>query len=161
MIPESSLCIHPGKAVWTIYIDAVCINYDGNAFDATLLAMVASLSNSQCEPPALMVTHYAPTITHPSWQHVCPKQPTTRKGIQRSAPDKRRSLWTFKTFQSPWPSGYSIRACISVEFVYQCLLVFLGPTLSQIRPRSKNPYWTRMLRSSCKETRPSLSLKVA
>lgn len=47
MIPESSLCIHPGKAVWTIYIDAVCINYDGNAFDATLLAMVASLSTSQ------------------------------------------------------------------------------------------------------------------
>lgn len=28
-------------------MDAVCINYDGNAFDATLLAMVAALKNSK------------------------------------------------------------------------------------------------------------------
>ena len=47
MIPETSLIIHPGKAVWTIYIDAVCINYDGNPLDATLLAMVAALNNSE------------------------------------------------------------------------------------------------------------------
>ncbi|KAJ8596856.1 hypothetical protein M405DRAFT_756868 [Rhizopogon salebrosus TDB-379] len=42
----SSLCIHPGKAVWTLYVDATCINYDGNAFDATLLAMLAALRNT-------------------------------------------------------------------------------------------------------------------
>jgi exosome complex component RRP43 len=41
-----SLCIHPGKAVWVLYVDATCINYDGNAFDATLMAMVAALKNS-------------------------------------------------------------------------------------------------------------------
>ncbi len=31
-----------------LYVDATCINYDGNAFDATLLAMVAALKNSEC-----------------------------------------------------------------------------------------------------------------
>ncbi|KAF4619699.1 hypothetical protein D9613_004763 [Agrocybe pediades] len=41
-----ALVIHPGKAVWVIYVDATCINYDGNAFDATLLAMVAALKNT-------------------------------------------------------------------------------------------------------------------
>ncbi|KAG6917662.1 hypothetical protein DXG01_001637 [Tephrocybe rancida] len=46
ILPLESLCIHPGKAVWVIYVDATCINYDGNVFDATLLAMVAALKNS-------------------------------------------------------------------------------------------------------------------
>ena len=45
-LPLSSLCIHRGKSVWVLYVDATCINYDGNAFDATLLAMVAALKNS-------------------------------------------------------------------------------------------------------------------
>lgn len=48
IIPLSSLCIHRGKSVWVLYVDATCINYDGNAFDATLLAMVAALKNSTC-----------------------------------------------------------------------------------------------------------------
>jgi exosome complex RNA-binding protein Rrp42 (RNase PH superfamily) len=50
MIDPDSLCIQPGKAVWTIYVDAVCINFDGNAFDATILAMGAALSNSEHIP---------------------------------------------------------------------------------------------------------------
>ncbi|KAG0696798.1 ribosomal protein S5 domain 2-type protein [Suillus ampliporus] len=41
-----SLCIHPGKAVWTLYVDCTCINYDGNAFDAALLAMLGALRNT-------------------------------------------------------------------------------------------------------------------
>ncbi|PPQ94826.1 hypothetical protein CVT25_007463 [Psilocybe cyanescens] len=45
-LPLESLCIHPGKAAWVLYVDATCINYDGNAFDATLLAMVAALRNT-------------------------------------------------------------------------------------------------------------------
>lgn len=47
MLSLSSLCIHPGKAAWVLYVDATCINYDGNAFDATLIAMVAALKNSE------------------------------------------------------------------------------------------------------------------
>ncbi|WVW81134.1 hypothetical protein I302_103125 [Kwoniella bestiolae CBS 10118] len=44
-IPPSSLVISPGKSVWAIYIDVVCINYDGNAFDAAVLAVMAALRN--------------------------------------------------------------------------------------------------------------------
>ena len=46
VLSTSSLCIEPGKSVWVLYVDATCINYDGNAFDATLVAMVAALKNS-------------------------------------------------------------------------------------------------------------------
>ncbi|EIW61518.1 uncharacterized protein TRAVEDRAFT_35012 [Trametes versicolor FP-101664 SS1] len=46
VVSTKSLCIEPGKAVWVLYVDATCINYDGNAFDATLLAMVAALKST-------------------------------------------------------------------------------------------------------------------
>ncbi|QRW16551.1 3' exoribonuclease family domain-containing protein [Rhizoctonia solani] len=42
-IDPKTLCIHTGKAAWVIYVDAVCINYDGNILDATMLAVVAAL----------------------------------------------------------------------------------------------------------------------
>jgi len=45
IIPTKSLCIRSGKFVWVLYVDATCINYNGNAFDATLLAMVSALKN--------------------------------------------------------------------------------------------------------------------
>jgi exosome complex component RRP43 len=45
VISLDSLCIQPGKAVWVLYVDVTCINYDGNAFDAALVAMVAALKN--------------------------------------------------------------------------------------------------------------------
>ncbi|KAI0784898.1 ribosomal protein S5 domain 2-like protein [Abortiporus biennis] len=47
LISTTSLCIERGKSVWVLYVDATCINYDGNAFDAALLAMVAALKNTQ------------------------------------------------------------------------------------------------------------------
>ncbi|KAI0340831.1 hypothetical protein BDW22DRAFT_1378258 [Trametopsis cervina] len=46
ILSTKSLCIHRGKAAWVLYVDATCINYDGNVFDATLLAMVAALQNT-------------------------------------------------------------------------------------------------------------------
>ncbi|KAF9225023.1 hypothetical protein BS17DRAFT_779465 [Gyrodon lividus] len=46
ILPLSTLCISSGQAVWCLYIDATCINYDGNAFDAALLAIVAALGNT-------------------------------------------------------------------------------------------------------------------
>jgi exosome complex component RRP43 len=49
-VPLSSLCICPRKAVWALYIDVVCINYDGNAFDAAVLAVMAALRSSKCLP---------------------------------------------------------------------------------------------------------------
>jgi len=47
ILPLSSLIIHPGKAAWVLYVDATCINYDGNALDAALIAMVAALKNTK------------------------------------------------------------------------------------------------------------------
>ncbi|KAJ7127018.1 ribosomal protein S5 domain 2-type protein [Mycena epipterygia] len=46
IISLKSLVIHPSKAVWVLYVDATCINYDGNVFDAALIAMVAALRNT-------------------------------------------------------------------------------------------------------------------
>lgn len=46
-IPLTSLCIQPGRAAWVLYIDATCINYDGNVFDAALLAMTSALKNTR------------------------------------------------------------------------------------------------------------------
>jgi len=45
MVPLSSLSIYPGKSAWALYVDATVINYDGNVFDAALLAMVCALRN--------------------------------------------------------------------------------------------------------------------
>ncbi|TFY70628.1 hypothetical protein EVG20_g2365, partial [Dentipellis fragilis] len=47
VLPLTTLCIEPGKAAWVLYVDATCINYDGNAFDAALLGMVAALRNTR------------------------------------------------------------------------------------------------------------------
>ncbi|CED82792.1 Exosomal 3'-5' exoribonuclease complex, subunit Rrp43 [Phaffia rhodozyma] len=47
ILPLSSLCIEKGKSAWVLYIDAVCINYDGNVWDACLLAVVAALRNTR------------------------------------------------------------------------------------------------------------------
>lgn len=47
VVPTTSLCIEKGKAAWVLYIDVTCINYDGNPMDATLLAVMAALRNSE------------------------------------------------------------------------------------------------------------------
>ncbi|KAG2226974.1 hypothetical protein INT45_006381 [Circinella minor] len=44
IFPLESLCIEQGKAVWVLYADIVCLNYDGNILDASLLALTAALS---------------------------------------------------------------------------------------------------------------------
>ncbi|KAL0074396.1 exosome component 8-like protein [Phycomyces blakesleeanus] len=45
VVPLESLCIESGKAVWVLYADIVCLNYDGNIIDASLLALVTALKN--------------------------------------------------------------------------------------------------------------------
>lgn len=52
--------------MWVLYVDATCINYDGNAFDATLLAMVAALKNSTCpvlRRPAILLGYTFPAYS--------------------------------------------------------------------------------------------------
>ncbi|TPX62720.1 hypothetical protein SpCBS45565_g06952 [Spizellomyces sp. 'palustris'] len=41
----SDLCIEEGRAVWVLYADIVCLNYEGNAMDAAMLALVAALQH--------------------------------------------------------------------------------------------------------------------
>jgi hypothetical protein len=70
------LCIHPERAAWVLYVDATCINYDGNAFDAALIAMVAALKNSNSFTklvflacPLLTVDLVSPNNSDPSKGH--------------------------------------------------------------------------------------------
>jgi exosome complex component RRP43 len=46
LLPLDTLCIASGRAAWCLYVDATCLNYDGNAFDAALVAIMAALGNS-------------------------------------------------------------------------------------------------------------------
>lgn len=47
VLPLSSLVIEPGKAVWVVYLDIVCLNYDGGILDAAVLASVGALKNRE------------------------------------------------------------------------------------------------------------------
>ncbi|UZJ51794.1 hypothetical protein CBS101457_001114 [Exobasidium rhododendri] len=43
----SSLVISKGVSSWCLYVDLVCLSYDGNAFDAALLAINAALRDAR------------------------------------------------------------------------------------------------------------------
>ncbi|RUS34351.1 ribosomal protein S5 domain 2-type protein [Jimgerdemannia flammicorona] len=43
----TDLCIEPSKAVWVLYADVLCLSYDGNVLDASLLALVSALLDLQ------------------------------------------------------------------------------------------------------------------
>ncbi|KAK4704086.1 exosome complex component RRP43, partial [Phenoliferia sp. Uapishka_3] len=43
VLPLSSLLIEPSKAAYVVYLDVVCLNYDGGVLDAALIACVAAL----------------------------------------------------------------------------------------------------------------------
>ncbi|KAG1445565.1 hypothetical protein G6F56_009868 [Rhizopus delemar] len=45
VFPLESLCIEEGKAVWVLYADIVCLNYDGNVLDAGLLSLTTALKD--------------------------------------------------------------------------------------------------------------------
>jgi len=123
ILPLSSLCIHPAKSAWVLYVDAICINYDGNAFDAALIAMVAALKNSTYHPllPVLAFTS--------SFQHTSQKPRTTPKQGVRYA--RARSKSPCKSNAPPYPclSAYSTRTCIFLP---------LSPLHSYVGPADPN-----------------------
>lgn len=57
ILPLSSLVIEPGKAVWVVYIDVVCLNYDGGVLDAAVLAAVGALRNRALTPSCVPKGH--------------------------------------------------------------------------------------------------------
>lgn len=46
LFSADELCIADKQSVWVIYADIVCLDYDGNILDASLLALVHALK--QC-----------------------------------------------------------------------------------------------------------------
>jgi exosome complex RNA-binding protein Rrp42 (RNase PH superfamily) len=58
VIPLESLCIEEGKAVWVLYCDVVCINYDGNALDASIFALMTALSNGELGFASHITAHF-------------------------------------------------------------------------------------------------------
>jgi exosome complex component RRP42 len=46
-VDTKSLCIEPGKAVWTVIVDVVMINADGNLITSSGLAALAALKNAK------------------------------------------------------------------------------------------------------------------
>ncbi|XP_001626253.2 exosome complex component RRP43 [Nematostella vectensis] len=47
LIDLEDLCIVDGKLVWVLYIDLMCLDYDGNVADAAVIAMLAALQNTR------------------------------------------------------------------------------------------------------------------
>jgi exosome complex component RRP43 len=47
VIDLETLCIEEGKAVWVLFADLVCVNYDGNVFDACVIALMSALMNGK------------------------------------------------------------------------------------------------------------------
>ncbi|KAI1318751.1 Exosome complex component RRP43 [Mortierella claussenii] len=47
----TELCIEEGKAVWTLWVDVVCVSYDGNIYDAALASVMAALANVRIRKP--------------------------------------------------------------------------------------------------------------
>ncbi|KAG0338553.1 Exosome complex component RRP43 [Podila humilis] len=45
------LCIEEGKAVWSLWVDVVCVSYDGNIYDAALASVMAALANVRIRKP--------------------------------------------------------------------------------------------------------------
>ncbi|KAF9916913.1 Exosome complex component RRP43 [Lobosporangium transversale] len=45
------LCIEEAKAVWALWIDVVCVSYDGNIYDAALISVMAALLNVRIRKP--------------------------------------------------------------------------------------------------------------
>ncbi|OMJ09939.1 Exosome complex component RRP43 [Smittium culicis] len=46
------LCIEPGKAVWVLYADIVCLNFDGCVLDAAIIALTRALLATQLKAPS-------------------------------------------------------------------------------------------------------------
>lgn len=43
MIDLKYLCICPEKLVWCLYVDFICLNFDGAVVDASMVALICAL----------------------------------------------------------------------------------------------------------------------
>ena len=47
IVDLEKLCITPGEKMWTVFADVIIVNYDGNLFDASTLAVLAALHTAK------------------------------------------------------------------------------------------------------------------
>lgn len=62
VIQTEDLCIERGKLCWVLYCDIMCLDYDGNVLDASLIALVAALKNTQLPKVTLNSETCAPEV---------------------------------------------------------------------------------------------------
>lgn len=70
VLPLSSLLIQPSKAAFVVYLDVVCLNFDGGVLDAAVIACVAALRqlilpSATWNPDTLQTTCDALSPSHP------------------------------------------------------------------------------------------------
>jgi exosome complex component RRP43 len=52
-ISFEDLCIQKGKSAWQLHADIICVDYDGNVIDASILALVAALKDLKLPIPVV------------------------------------------------------------------------------------------------------------
>jgi len=57
-----SLCVSAGKLAWILYCDVICLDLDGNLFDACLLSVMAALSATSLPQVAMDETSKVVTV---------------------------------------------------------------------------------------------------
>ncbi|GAA6004127.1 exosome complex component RRP43 [Rhodotorula paludigena] len=104
VLPLSSLVIEPGKAAWVVYIDVVCLNYDGGVLDAAVLAAVGALKNLVFPVAAFDVDEN---------QAICERVSTEHPGTRIPAASEPYSV-SFGIFQGqvlPDPTLFESQLC--------------------------------------------------
>lgn len=100
-----SLTIERGQAAWCLYVDLVCIAYDGNVLDAALLALMAALRETTLPSTRFDVDEL---------RVICDPDPATAKRLElRSLPlscsfgivDEKHLLSDPNAFESTLTSG--------------------------------------------------------
>ena len=141
--------------MWVLHVDATCINYDGNAFDATLLAMVAALKNSEL----------------PSLPALPSRSPGTRKlmlggggGVCSQHGCRRRGM--IPTDSKPYARARSGSRCRSGGYLRRSLLASLtgtsfGPAMWDARLHITQRCRTHVLADPTAFEEPSLDTSVS
>lgn len=64
MLDVTQLAIVPGKAVWVLKADVVCLDHDGNVEDAALLSLCGALQSVRLPKPTYDERSGEVTVAH-------------------------------------------------------------------------------------------------
>ncbi|BGP22360.1 exosome complex component RRP43 [Rhodotorula toruloides] len=126
-LPLSSLVIEPGKAVWVVYIDVVCLNYDGGVLDAAVLAAVGALRSLRFPET---------TFDIDTSEVICEEVTEEHPGTRISGPREPFSV-SFGVFNGtllPNPTSFESKLCSS-----EITIVVGAPTSSSTATHAETP----------------------